>query len=163
MRIGFGWDLHRLAEGRPLMIGGIRIPFSKGEDAHSDGDVLLHAVVDALLGALALGDIGSHFPPSEAKWKDADSRLLLEQVREMIHDRGYRTSNLDSTVLLEAPKLGPHIKEIRENLAELLFVDIGQVSVKAKSHENIGHVGKGEAVEAYATVLVEEADPSVWT
>ena len=163
MRTGFGWDLHRLVEHRPLFIGGVEIPSSLGEDGHSDGDVLIHAVIDALLGALALGDIGSHFPPSDPAWKDARSALLLERVMEMIHAREYRPVNLDTTVVLEAPKLGPHIARIRGSLADLLYIDVDTVSVKAKSHEKVGPVGEGRAVEAYAAVLLEKYDSSVWT
>ncbi|MFP4619224.1 MAG: 2-C-methyl-D-erythritol 2,4-cyclodiphosphate synthase [Spirochaetaceae bacterium] len=162
MRIGFGWDLHRLVPGRPLVLGGINVPSDSGEDAHSDGDVLIHALIDALLGALALGDIGSHFPPSDPRWKDAKSTILLEKVVEMLHKNEYRAVNIDTTVVLQSPKLGPHIEEIRSSLAQLLYIDIQNVSVKAKTHEKVGPIGEGKAVEAYASVLIEEADPSVW-
>lgn len=162
MRIGFGWDLHRLVEGRPLVLGGLTVPADRGESGHSDGDVLLHAVTDALLGALALGDIGSHFPPSDPQWKNIESSVLLGKVVDMVHEAGYRVANIDTTVVLESPGLGPHIEGIQASIAELLYVATGEVSVKAKSHEKIGPVGEGEAVEAYATVLLEEADPSVW-
>ena len=162
MRIGFGWDLHRLVEGRSLVLGGLIIPAERGEAGHSDGDVLLHAVTDALLGALALGDIGGHFPPSDPQWKDIESSILLEKVVAMVHDAGYRVGNIDTTVVLESPKLGPHIDHIRASVAQPLYLDIAEVSVKAKTHEKLGPVGEGEAVEAYASVLLEEADPSVW-
>ncbi len=162
MRIGFGWDLHRLKEGRELVLGGISIPSKRGEDAHSDGDVLIHALIDALLGALALGDIGSHFPPSDPQWKDVRSTLLLERVVDMIHGEGYLVANIDSTIVLQKPKLGPHIGEIRRALADRLQVEAGHVSVKAKSHEEVGPIGRGEAIEAYASCLLTEAEPSVW-
>lgn len=162
MKIGFGWDLHRLVPGRPLFIGGVHVPSDLGEEAHSDGDVLIHAIIDALLGALALGDIGSHFPPSDPRWKDVESTILLEKIMKMVHDNEYRPVNIDTTVVLQSPKLGPHIENIRGSLAELLCIDIQNVSVKAKTHEKVGPVGEGRAVEAYASVLLEEADPSVW-
>ncbi|MFO7848977.1 MAG: 2-C-methyl-D-erythritol 2,4-cyclodiphosphate synthase [Spirochaetia bacterium] len=162
MKIGFGWDLHRLSKERSLFIGGVEIPSDLGEEGHSDGDVLIHAVIDALLGALALGDIGSHFPPSDPQWKDIRSTVLLEKAVDMVHEKEYRVRNIDTTVVLQAPKLGPHIDEIRGKLAEFLSVDIQDVSVKAKTHEKVGPVGEGKAVEAYASVLLEEADPSVW-
>jgi len=153
-RIGQGWDLHRLVPGRPLVLGGITIPWEKGCLAHSDGDVLIHAVIDALLGAAGLEDIGTHFPPSDPRWKDADSRDLLRRVMDMIRERGFRAGNLDCTVILERPKLGPHKEAIRHSLAGLLEILPEACSVKAKTAEGTGAVGAGEAVEALAAVLL---------
>ena len=162
MKIGFGWDLHRLVEGRALVLGGITVPSTVGESGNSDGDVLIQALIDGLLGALAMGDIGSHFPPSDPRWKDIESTILLEEVVQLVHDAGYLPINIDTTVVLQHPKLGPHIESIRRNLAALLHIDVATISVKAKTHEKVGPIGRGEAVEAYAAVLVEAADPSVW-
>lgn len=153
MRIGQGFDLHRLGEGRPLIIGGVTIPSEKGEEAHSDGDVLLHALIDALLGAKALGDIGTYFPPSDKKWKDIDSAILLKKTLEIAD---VRLINLDCTIILQRPKLGPHIIEIRRSLAALLSTDISNISVKAKTAEHIlGELGSGDAIIAEVSVLVE--------
>ncbi len=154
LRIGQGWDIHRLVPGRPLLLGGVVIPSDKGEEAHSDGDVLLHAVIDALLGAAALGDIGSHFPPSDSQWKDASSRLLLTQTCRLLGEQGFQILNLDTTVILERPKLRPRIDAIRSTLAEDLQLPKTQISVKAKTCEKTGPVGRGEAVEAQAAVLI---------
>jgi 2-C-methyl-D-erythritol 2,4-cyclodiphosphate synthase len=155
IRVGSGWDLHRLVEGRPLWLGGVNIPSPKGEEAHSDGDVLLHAVIDALLGAAALGDIGTHFPPSDSQWKDADSRHLLRMTLNLLKRKGWHIGNLDCTVILEAPRLGPHKETIRRTLAEDLGLPVDAVSVKAKTKEGVDAVGQGEAVEAFAAVLIE--------
>ena len=152
MRIGSGWDLHRLAPGRKLILGGVVIPSEKGEVAHSDGDVLIHALIDAILGSCARGDIGSHFPPSDKKWKDADSRLLLKSVLE---ETAPSFCNIDCTIVLQEPKLRGHIDSIRASLAQLLGTDISLVSVKAKTAEGIlGELGSGDAVEAFVTILV---------
>jgi len=159
MRIGSGWDLHILVEGRPLMLGGIRIPSEKGEKAHSDGDVLLHAVIDALLGACALGDIGTHFPPSDMKWKNADSRELLKQTLALVTKKGYKPVNIDCTIILQEPKLSPFKEKIRSQLAADLQLSTDLVSVKAKTKEGVDATGRGEAIEAAATVLVEKALP----
>ncbi len=152
-RIGEGWDIHRLAEGRRLLLGGIEIPSERGEEGHSDGDVLLHAVIDALLGAAALGDIGLHFPPGAPEWKDADSRDLARSARDLLREAGWRPVNLDCTVILEQPRLSPHREAIRGSLAEILGMDLGAVSVKAKTNEGLGPVGEGRAVEARAVLL----------
>jgi len=153
MRIGQGFDLHPLVEGRALMLGGIEIPSAFGEDGHSDGDVLLHAIIDALLGAEALGDIGTYFPPSDMKYKNIDSKELLRRTLEITK---LKLINLDSTIILQSPKLGPHIRRIRESLAKLLSVDISQISVKAKTAEHIlGELGRSEAIIAEVSVLVE--------
>ena len=152
MRIGFGYDNHRLIANRPLMVGGIEIPSPLGEDAHSDGDVLIHAIIDALLGAMAMGYIGSHFPPSDERYKNIDSKILLA---ETMNETRADIINLDATVILEKIKLRKHIEDIRENLAKLLNLDISRISVKAKTHEGVDATGKNEAVEAYAVVLLE--------
>lgn len=158
-RIGNGWDLHRLTTGRKLLIGGITIAHDKGEDAHSDGDVLIHAIIDALLGSVAKGDIGTHFPPSDERWKNADSGYLLTLVIEMLKEDGLSVVNLDSTVILQTPYLQPHIPAIRENLARLIGLPVSSVSVKAKTAEHIlGELGSGDAIEAQATVLVQTQD-----
>ena len=154
MRIGNGYDIHVLVPGRPLMLGGIRIPSDKGEMAHSDGDVLIHALTDAILGAYAKGDIGSHFPPSDEQWKDADSRTLLSMVLDECRPA---FSNIDCTVFLEKPRLREHIDIIRESLSRLLSLDVDRISVKAKTAEKcFGELGSGDAVVAAVTVLVED-------
>ena len=154
MRIGSGYDIHVLVPGRPLMLGGIRIPSDKGEMAHSDGDVLIHALIDAILGAYAKGDIGSHFPPSDERWKDADSRTLLSMVLDECRPV---FSNIDCTVFLEKPRLREHIDIIRESLSRLLSLDVDRISVKAKTAEKcFGELGSGDAVVAAVTVLVED-------
>lgn len=152
MRIGFGNDIHRLAEGRALMLGGIAIPSKLGEVAHSDGDVLLHALIDALLGAKALGDIGALFPPSDAKYKDADSKELLKKVLELTKPE---IINIDATITLEAPKLRGYIDSIRESLSELLSIDASRVSIKAKTNEGLGEIGSGAAIKAECIILIE--------
>ncbi|ADY12594.1 2-C-methyl-D-erythritol 2,4-cyclodiphosphate synthase [Sphaerochaeta globosa] len=156
MRVGTGWDLHRLGPGRKLILGGIVIPSETGEIAHSDGDVLVHAIIDALLGSLAKGDIGSHFPDSDPRYKDVSSTSLLTQILE--HDLPpYRIENLDTTIILQKPKLREHIDAIRANLAEVLHIEIERVSVKAKTAEGIlGELGTGDAVIAQASVLISE-------
>ncbi|MCD6396642.1 MAG: 2-C-methyl-D-erythritol 2,4-cyclodiphosphate synthase [Spirochaetaceae bacterium] len=162
MRIGTGWDLHLLKEGRRLMLGGEHIPFHSGEEAHSDGDVLIHAIIDAILGAAALGDIGTHFPPSDKKYKDISSLILLGYIRELLIHAGYRIVNIDTTIILQKPRLNPYIKKIRKKLEEALSLDLEYISVKAKTKEGIDAVGRGEAIEASASVLIEEIDNSVW-
>ncbi|MCR5285710.1 MAG: 2-C-methyl-D-erythritol 2,4-cyclodiphosphate synthase [Treponema sp.] len=156
IRTGLGYDLHRLIEGRPLILGGIVIPFEKGEDGHSDGDVLFHAITDALLGASALGDIGSFFPPEDAKWKDADSALLLKTVLEKIYAQGWKIENLDCVIKLEKPKFIPYRNKVIENIASVLGVDNSQVFVKAKTGEKLPPVGTGEAVEAWCSCLLSK-------
>lgn len=152
-RVGEGWDIHRLAPGRRLLLGGVEVPSDRGEEGYSDGDVLLHAVIDALLGSAALGDIGIHFPPGDPEWKDADSRDLARRARDLVRRAGWRPVNLDCTVVLERPKLAPHREAIRTSLAELLDVDVEAVSFKAKTMEGLGPVGEGRAVEARAVLL----------
>lgn len=162
MRIGFGWDLHTLVKERPLILGGVRVESDFGESGHSDGDVLIHAVIDALLGALNLGDIGTHFPPSDPQWKDIRSTVLLERSLAMVHEAGYQLVNLDTTIVLQRPKLSGYIQSIRKNLADILHTSADNVSVKAKTKEHVDATGEGRAVESYAIALLEEPDPSVW-
>jgi 2-C-methyl-D-erythritol 2,4-cyclodiphosphate synthase len=155
MRIGTGWDLHPLVGGRRLVLGGCIIPHDKGEKGHSDGDVLTHAVIDAILGALAKGDIGSHFPDTDPKYKDADSLFLLAQIKKEELDGKYIISNIDSTIILQKPKLRPYIDTIRANLAKTLDLQLDQVSVKAKTAEGLlGEVGTGDAIIAQAVVIL---------
>lgn len=154
MRIGHGYDLHALAPGRRLVLGGVEIPHSHGPIAHSDGDVLLHALADALLGAAALGDIGQHFPDTDPAFAGADSRVLLRQVAMLVRDAGYAVVNVDTTVLAQRPKLAPHRDAMRANIAADLGLDIGAVSVKATTTEGLGPVGRGEAISAHAVCLL---------
>ena len=155
MRIGFGYDSHRFAEGRRLVLGGVEFPGERGLDGHSDADALLHAVIDALLGAAALGDIGSHFPDDDPKWKGADSAKLLEAVVAEVADAGYRVVNVDATVVCERPKLRPKIDAIRARIAALLGVDVSAVSVKGKTNERMDDTGAGVGLAANAVVLLE--------
>jgi len=155
IRIGFGYDVHRLVAGRKLILGGIEIPFELGLAGHSDADVLLHAITDALLGAAALGDIGSHFPDTDPAFKDADSAKLLEATVELIRENGFSVHNIDATVAAQAPKLRDHIDQMRERIAQLCAVPTGSVSVKATTTERLGFVGLGEGMEAYAVCTLE--------
>jgi 2-C-methyl-D-erythritol 2,4-cyclodiphosphate synthase len=155
MRIGQGFDVHALVTGRALIIGGVTIPFEKGLDGHSDADVLLHAVCDALLGAAALGDIGRHFPDTDAKYKGADSRVLLRAVGKLLGDGGFHIVNLDSTIIAQAPKMAPHIPAMVANIAADLGIEPGRVNVKAKTTERLGFTGRGEGIAAEAIALVE--------
>ncbi|HET6568218.1 MAG TPA: 2-C-methyl-D-erythritol 2,4-cyclodiphosphate synthase [Rhodothermales bacterium] len=150
MRVGFGYDVHRFVEGRPLIIGGVDIPHSVGLEGHSDADVLLHAIADALLGAAALGDIGVHFPDTDERWRGADSLALLGHVGLLVAEAGYRVSNVDTTVTLERPRLRPHIDAMRGNVARVLGIDIGRISVKATTSERLGFVGTEQGAAAYA-------------
>lgn len=156
-RVGQGWDVHRLVPGRALLLGGVEIPFESGEDGHSDGDVLAHAVTDALLGAAALGDIGTHFPPSDPRWKNADSREFLKAAALMARRAGWEISNLDCTVVIERPKLAPYRDAIRASLAACLGLEAGAVSFKAKTNEGMGEIGRSAAVEAMAACLLRRA------
>ena len=155
MRIGLGYDIHRLVSGRKLLLGGVEIPSALGEEGHSDGDVLIHAVIDALLGAAAQGDIGTHFPPENPEFKDISSRVLLSRVLDLLRERGRRVGNVDTTVVLQSPRLTAHMPSIRKTLAGDIGIEEENVSVKAKTREGIGDVGGGRAVEAYAVVLIE--------
>ncbi|MEX1011891.1 MAG: 2-C-methyl-D-erythritol 2,4-cyclodiphosphate synthase [Balneolaceae bacterium] len=154
IRVGFGYDLHPLVEGRPLLLGGVEIPYHMGLKGHSDADVLLHAITDALFGSLSLGDLGSHFPDTDERWKGADSRNLLSGCYSIILSHGFRLVNLDATVVAEKPKLTPWRDRICESIAGLLDVEVNRVSVKATTNELMGPVGREEAIVAYATVLV---------
>ncbi len=151
-RIGFGYDAHRLVEGRPLILGGISIPFAKGLLGHSDADVLTHAVVDAILGALAMGDIGRHFPDTDPAFKDMQSLRMLEQVVRWVQEAGCQVNNVDSTIVAQKPKLAPHIPDIQTRLSEILQVPVHQISVKAKTSEGMGFCGREEGMEAFAVV-----------
>ncbi len=157
IRIGEGWDIHQLVEGRKLILGGVEIPHTKGLLGHSDADALLHAITDALLGAAALGDIGKHFPDTDAQYLGADSTVLLAKVAADIRTLGYAIGNVDSTIIAQAPKLAPYIVPMRERIAAVLGVDVGQVNVKAKTAEKMGPVGEGRAMEARAVVLLFKA------
>lgn len=153
-RIGLGYDLHRLAAGRPLLLGGIRLPFDAGEDGHSDGDVLFHAITDALLGAAALGDIGSFFPPEDSRWKNADSAELLRTAWNDIAGHGWKLENLDCVVALEKPKFLPYREAVRKNIAAVLDCSVERIFVKAKTGEKLGEIGRGEAIAAWAVCLI---------
>lgn len=152
--IGQGWDVHRIAAGRPMILGGVSIASEFGFEGHSDADVLSHAITDAMLGALSLGDIGMHFPDSDPRWKGCDSLVFLRHARDLVLARGYDIANVDSTVILERPKLKDYRLPIREKLAEALGVDVDQISVKFKTAEKVGPVGEGRSVEAQAVVLL---------
>jgi len=157
-RIGFGYDVHEFTENRKLIIGGVDIPYAKGLLGHSDADVLLHAVCDAMLGALALGDIGMHFPNTDEKYKDADSKILLKHVYDLIHANGYEVSNIDSTVLLEKPKLSPFVNEMRRTISEILNLSVSQISIKATTTEGLGFVGREEGCTAQSVVLLTKKE-----
>ncbi|MCR4734840.1 MAG: 2-C-methyl-D-erythritol 2,4-cyclodiphosphate synthase [Treponema sp.] len=156
MRTGLGYDLHRLIEGRKLMLGGLEIPFEKGEDGHSDGDVLLHAITDAILGACGLGDIGSFFPPEDSKWKDADSAMLLRTVMKEVYAKGWKIENIDCVILLEKPKFIPYRQQVINSIAQILEIEPEQVFVKAKTGEKIPPVGTSEAIVAYVSCLLSK-------
>lgn len=154
MRVGTGFDVHRLVEGRRLVLGGVEIPFEKGLLGHSDADVLVHAICDALLGAAALGDIGSHFPDTDSRYKDIDSLVLLQQVGILLKRKGLAIINLDTTIIAQAPKLAPHIKKMTANIARTLAITEDQVGIKATTTEGLGFTGRGEGIAAQAVVLL---------
>ncbi len=154
VRIGHGYDVHRLVPQRALILGGVTVPFEKGLLGHSDADVLLHAVCDALLGALALGDIGKHFPDSDDHFKDIDSRILLSKTAELIREKGWQIGNIDATVVAQAPRLSPYIQEMRENIATVLALPLDAVSVKATTEEHLGFTGEGLGIAAHAVCLL---------
>ena len=158
MRIGFGYDVHALAEGESLILGGVALEHNLGTVAHSDGDVLAHAITDALLGALALGDIGTHFPDTDPKWKDADSLELLKEAMKLISLQGYRIGNIDATIALQLPRLRPHIDTMRRNIGQCLAVNVSDVSIKATTTEHLGFEGRQEGVSAYAVCLLLKSD-----
>ncbi|MBW3554512.1 MAG: 2-C-methyl-D-erythritol 2,4-cyclodiphosphate synthase [Gemmatimonadetes bacterium] len=156
MRAGIGYDSHRFADGRRLVLGGVPIPHEHGLAGHSDADAVAHAITDALLGAAGLGDIGAHFPPTDERWRDADSIRLLEQAVGLLSERGFSPVNVDVTVVCEAPKIGPHVPAMRARLARALGVEPDAVSVKGKSNEGMGWIGRGEGIAAMAVALVDE-------
>jgi 2-C-methyl-D-erythritol 2,4-cyclodiphosphate synthase len=156
MRVGHGWDRHRLAQGRPFRMGGLTIPFDHGPVGHSDGDCALHALADAILGAAALGDIGLLFPDSDARWKGADSTEFIEEILRRVHTAGFRVGNADLTIITEAPKIGPYREALRQRIGQLLEIHPSHVSIKAKTGEGVDAVGRREAVECHAVVLREE-------
>jgi 2-C-methyl-D-erythritol 2,4-cyclodiphosphate synthase len=156
IRIGNGYDIHRLVEGRPLILGGVKIEHSLGLLGHSDADALTHAIMDGMLGALSLGDIGLYFPPSDPKWAGADSIVLLQQVDQLIQDQGWQIGNIDSVIVAERPKLKPHISAMRDRLADALQLESNQVGVKATTNEKLGPVGREEAIAVYAVVLLQK-------
>ncbi|AGF51155.1 slr1542 [Synechocystis sp. PCC 6803] len=154
LRIGNGYDIHRLVGDRPLILGGVTIAHHLGLDGHSDADVLTHALMDALLGALSLGDIGHYFPPSDARWQGADSLKLLAQVHQLILERGWRINNLDNVIVAEQPKLKPHIQAMKENLAKVLTIDPDLIGIKATTNERLGPTGREEGIAAYSVALL---------
>ncbi|MDQ0856770.1 2-C-methyl-D-erythritol 2,4-cyclodiphosphate synthase [Bacillus sp. V2I10] len=156
LRIGQGFDVHQLVEGRPLILGGIEIPYEKGLLGHSDADVLLHTVADACLGAIAAGDIGKHFPDTDPEFKDADSAKLLQHVWQLVKEKGYALLNIDCTIIAQKPKMAPYIDQMRERIAVLLEADINQVNVKATTTEQLGFTGRGEGIASQATVLIQK-------
>jgi len=156
LRVGHGFDAHRLVAGRPLRLGGIEVPHGRGLEGHSDGDCVLHAVCDALLGAAGEGDMGRHFPSRDPRWRGVASRVFLEEVRDLVAAAGCTLVNLDVTVVAQEPVLGPHLEPMRDAIADILGVEAGQVSVKAKSMDGLGALGRGEGIAALATVLLEK-------
>lgn len=156
IRVGFGFDVHQLVEGRELWLGGVLIPHSVGALGHSDADVLLHAICDALLGAVALGDIGQHFPDTDPRWKGADSKVLLAAVVELLNEKGWRVGNVDCTLILERPKIMPHVAAMRGTIAPLLGVAMDAISIKATTSEKMGYIGRAEGVAAHAVALVQK-------
>ena len=154
-KIGHGVDTHQLESECDLIIGGVKIPFHKGSKGHSDGDVLYHAIVDALLGATALGDIGSHFPSSDIHWKNANSEKFLSHVFSLVSNKGYTISNIDSTILLQAPQVNPHIQHMKENISKILHISVDCISVKATTTDHLGYIGNGDGLTAHVVVLLE--------
>lgn len=156
IRVGHGFDAHQLVEGRPFIVGGVTIPFERGPLGHSDGDTLTHAVCDALLGACALGDLGVHFPDSDPQWKGVSSLTLLAAVHEQLVRHGWTIGNIDATIVVQRPKLAPHLADMRDALADTLTIDVERISVKAKTSEGMGYTGDGSGIAAYAVALVEK-------
>lgn len=161
MRVGHGYDVHAFAPGDHVVLGGVRIPHSKAMRAHSDGDVLLHALCDALLGAAALGDIGRHFPDSDTRWRGADSRLLLKETMKLLASRGLKPLQVDATVIAETPKLAPHVAAMCSNLAAELALPLDRVNVKATTSEGLGYIGRGEGMAVHAVALIGRSDESI--
>lgn len=162
MRVGMGYDVHRLVPERDLIIGGVKIPYEKGLLGHSDADVLLHAIMDALLGAAALGDIGKHFPDNDPAYKGADSLMLLGRVGEILSEDGYVIENIDSTIIAQKPKMAPHIEQMRKNIADTLGLDISRVNVKATTEEGLGFTGTGEGISAQAVALIMSVENYIY-
>ena len=162
MRVGMGYDVHKLVEGRKLILGGVEIPYEKGLLGHSDADVMLHAVMDALLGAAALGDIGKHFPDNDPAYKGADSLMLLGRVGEILSEEGYVIENIDSTIIAQKPKMAPHIEQMRKNIADTLGLDISRVNVKATTEEGLGFTGTGEGISAQAVALIMSVENYIY-
>ncbi|OUO79722.1 2-C-methyl-D-erythritol 2,4-cyclodiphosphate synthase [Blautia sp. An249] len=156
MRVGMGYDVHKLTEGRDLILGGVPIPYEKGLLGHSDADVLIHAVMDALLGAAALGDIGKHFPDTDPKYKGISSMLLLEETARLLKEQGYAIGNIDATIIAQRPKMAPHIPQMRENLAKCLGISQAQVNIKATTEEGLGFTGNGQGISSQAICLIEK-------
>ena len=154
MRIGMGYDVHRLESGRDLIVGGVKIEYEKGLLGHSDADVLTHAIMDAILGAACLGDIGLHFPDTAGEFKDISSIILLERVRDLIKDAGYEIENIDATIIAQAPKMRPYIEAMRKNIADALNIDISQINIKATTEEHLGFTGRGEGISSQAICLL---------
>jgi 2-C-methyl-D-erythritol 2,4-cyclodiphosphate synthase len=156
MRIGHGYDVHRYISGRPLILGGVEIPYEKGLEAHSDGDAVIHAICDALLGAAGLGDIGTYYPDTDEKFENIDSRLLLRDVVKNLHERSYAIGNIDVTILAQAPKMLPHISDMKSNMATDLHIDISALNIKASTTERMGFIGRLEGIAVYAVCLLEK-------
>lgn len=156
MRIGLGYDVHKLVEGRPLIIGGVSVPHEKGLLGHSDADVLIHAIMDGMLGALALGDIGKHFPDTDEKYKGADSMKLLKCVNDLINEKGYEINNIDSIIIAQSPKMAPYIEQMRKNIAQTLSTGVGNVSVKATTEEDLGFTGTKQGISAQSICLLNK-------
>ena len=156
MRIGQSTDVHRLVEGRPLVIGGVLIPYEKGLLGHSDADVLIHAIAEALIGAMGLGDLGAHFPDNEEKWKGVSSSIILKSVKDMMNEQGFEVVNIDALIMIEEPKMAPHILQMRENISNILECDLRQVNIKATRGEGLGFVGRKEGALSQAVVLIDE-------
>lgn len=156
MRVGIGYDVHRLVEGRKLIIGGVEIPYEKGLSGHSDADVLLHAIMDALLGAAALGDIGKHFPDTDPAYEGISSIVLLKKVGGLLRERGYEVGNIDAIIIAQRPKMAPHREKMRENVADALGISVGQVNIKATTEEGLGFTGSGEGISSQAAALLRE-------
>ena len=157
IRIGHGYDVHRLVEGRKLILGGVDIPYDKGLDGHSDADVLIHAIMDAVIGALGLGDIGLHFPDTDGKYKNIDSFILAAKTAELLKDNGYKISNIDATLIMQAPKVRPYIEQMQKNIAKAYSVEMSAVNVKATTEENLGFTGEKKGIAAHAVCLIEKS------
>jgi 2-C-methyl-D-erythritol 2,4-cyclodiphosphate synthase len=156
MRIGHGYDVHRLVENRKLIMGGVIIPYERGLLGHSDADVLLHAIMDAILGAACLGDIGKHFPDTDEKYKGVSSLILLNYVGNLLRDNGYKITNIDATIIAEKPKMSPHIEEMRKNIYEVLNIEAGDINIKATTEEGLGFTGNGDGISAHAVCIIEK-------